>query len=158
MILRQSLLLLHLMGMMLLVAGVGASIACKAAAARSSSPRVAHELLQTATRSIRMLSMPGSFLLLFAGLWLVHASHGWYSMTDPWIVGAIAAWIASAVVGIRLHAPRSRNSRRVALTLEAAGATTTGELGDLIRGGRFASALDVALLLLMVTLMVFKPG
>ena len=112
MALRQTFLLLHLIGMMLLVAGVGASIACKAAALRSSSPHVVHELLQIASRSVRLLSMPGSYLLLVTGLWLVQASHGGYSMTDPWIVGAITAWLASAVLGIRLHAPRSRAARR----------------------------------------------
>ncbi|MCB0878673.1 MAG: DUF2269 family protein [Thermoleophilia bacterium] len=158
MVLRQSLLLLHLMGMMLLVAGVGASIACKAAALRSSSPQVIHELLRTASRSVRLLSMPGSYLLLLAGLGLVYRSHGWYSMSDAWIVGAIVAWLASAAVGIWLHAPRSRTARALASSLAADGAPASAELRDLIRGGRLASALDFALLLTMVTLMVFKPG
>lgn len=158
MVLRQTLLLLHLTGLMLLVAGVGASIACKAAALRSPSPLVIHELLQTATRSVRVLSMPGSYLLLVTGLWLVQASHGGYSITAPWIVGAIAAWLASAVVGIWLHAPRSRAARQLALALAADGAAASNELGNLIRGGRLASTLDVTLLALMVTLMVFKPG
>jgi len=155
---QQPLLLLHLMGMMLLVAGVGVSISCKAAALRSSSPRVIHELLQTAARSVRLLLMPGSYLLLFAGIWLVGESHGRYSMTDLWIAGAIAAWIALAVVEIRLHAPRGRAARELALALVADDAAASGELSDLIRSGRLATALDVVLLVLMVTLMVFKPG
>lgn len=144
--------------MMLLVAGVGASIACKAAALRSSSPQVVHELLQTAMRSVRAVSMPGSFVLLASGLGLVHASNGWYSLTEPWIIGAIMAWLASAAVGMWLHAPRGRAARQLAGSLAADGAVVSDALVELIRGGRLATALDTALLALMVTLMVFKPG
>ena len=149
---------MHLMGMMLLVAGVGASVACKAAALRSSSPQAVHDLLQTATRSVHVLSIPGSFLLLFAGFGLVSASHGGYTTTEPWIVGAMGAWLASAAIGMLLHAPRGRAARQLARALADQGAAASDELADLIRGGRLVSALDMAVLLMMVALMVFKPG
>jgi hypothetical protein len=79
-------------------------------------------------------------------------------MAEPWILGAFALWFGSAIVGIRLHAPRSRQARALAAELAASDAPITGRLRSLVRGGLPASLLDTALLAGMVALMVFKPG
>ena len=154
----ELLLFAHLAGLLLLVAGVGASIACKARAAREGSAAAVLALLETARASVSRIAMPGSLLLLAAGVGLVARSGGAWSYGEPWIVGAVALWLASAVVGVRLHAPRSRMARELAAELAAAGQPVTGRLRVAVRGGRAASALDVALLAGMVALMVFKPG
>lgn len=154
----ELLLLVHLGGLLLLVGGVGASIACKARAGREGSAAAIVALLETARVAVMRVAMPASFLLLVAGVGLVAASHGAYSLTEPWIVGAVALWIASAIVGARLHAPRTREALELARELAASDARVTGRLRAVIRGGRAASLLDVALLAGMVALMVVKPG
>lgn len=159
MVMSHVLLFLHLVGMVLLVAGVASSTACKATALRSSSPQVICELLLTASRAARLLVLPGSFLLLFTGIWLVAGSNGSYVMTAPWIVGTIVAWLTLLVVEVALHAPRGRGAREFALALGADDAgVVPSELHHLIRGDCRIAGFDVLLLVLMVTLMVFKPG
>lgn len=154
----ETFLFLHLGGLLLLTAGVGASLACKLAAGRAGSGAAVLALLQTANVAVRRCGMPGSFLLLASGIGLVGASKGAWSMAEPWIGGAVALWVASAVVGIKLHGPRSREARALAAELAEAGAPVTGRLRALVRGGLPASLLDTALLAGMVALMVFKPG
>ena len=63
-VLRQALLYVHLSGVFLLVAGVGASVACKVHAARVDSPDAVLALLHTARGSVRLAAMPGSLILL----------------------------------------------------------------------------------------------
>lgn len=155
---REAFLFAHLAGLLALTAGVGASLACKLAAGRTGSAAAVLALLETAHGAVRRCALPGSFLLLASGIGLVAASHDAWSMTEPWIVGAFALWCGSAVVGIRLHAPRSRRTRALAADLAATGAPVTGHLRALVRGGMPATMLDSALLAAMVALMVFKPG
>ena len=155
---REVFLFVHLAGLLTLTAGVGASLACKLAAGRAGSAAAVVVLLATAGGAVRRCALPGSFLLLASGIGLVAVSHGAWSMADPWILGAIALWFASAFVGIRLHAPRSRLVRELASELAATGEPVSGRVRALIREGLPASLLDTALLGAMVALMVFKPG
>jgi Predicted integral membrane protein (DUF2269) len=158
MTMRELFLFAHLTGLLALTAGVGASLACKLAAGRTGSAAAVLALLTTANGAVRRCAMPGSFLLLASGIGLVASSHGAWSMTEPWILGAIVLWFASAFVGIRLHAPRSRRARELAIELAVRRAPVTGQLRALVRDGMPASILDTALLGAMVALMVFKPG
>lgn len=154
----ELLLFLHLGGVLALATGVGTSLACKSMAVRVGSPSAVLALLRTASVSVHKVAMPGSFVLLGAGIGLVLASHGAYEFHEPWILGAIALWIASAWVGVRMHAPRSRVARELAQELVDRGEVVTGRLRSAIRDGRPASVLDTVLLVGMVVLMVFKPG
>ncbi len=154
----ELLLFIHLGGVLALTAGVGASLACKSMAMRVGSPAAVLALLETARSAVKRLAMPGSVVLLAAGVGLVLDSNGVYELHEPWILGAIALWIASGFVGVRMHAPRSRAARELAVALDERGEPVTGRLRALIREGRPASLLDTALLVGMVALMVFKPG
>jgi hypothetical protein len=155
---REAFLFLHLTGLLALTGGVGASLACKLAAGRTGSAAAMLALLGTAQAAVRRCALPGSFLLLASGAGLVGVSNGAWSMGEPWIVGAVVLWVASAIVGARLHAPRSRAARELAAELAAADSPVTGRLRAIVRGGLPASLLDTALLAGMVALMVFKPG
>ncbi len=155
---RDLLLFAHLGGLLALTAGVGTSLACKSMAMRVGSPWAVLALLRTASVAVHRCAMPGSLVLLAAGVGLVLVSHGAYRFHEPWIVGAILLWIASAFVGVRLHAPRSRAARELATQLAERGEPVTGRLRAIIRDGRPASVLDTLLLVGMVALMVFKPG
>lgn len=154
----ETFLFTHLLGLLALTAGVGASLACRLAAGRAGSSTAVLALMTVAATAVRRCALPGSFLLLASGVGLVGSSKGAWSMDEPWIVGAIVLWFASAFVGARLHAPRSRQVRELAGELAATDAPVTGRLRALVRGGLPASLLDTTLLLGMVALMVFKPG
>lgn len=154
----ELMLFLHLGGVLALAAGVGASLACKSMSLRVDSPAAVLALLGTAGMAVHRCAMPGSIFLLVAGVGLVHASNGAYELHEPWIIGAIVLWVASAFVGVRMHAPRSREARALATDLEQRGELVTKELRAVIRAGWPASLLDTALLVGMVALMVFKPG
>jgi hypothetical protein len=154
----ELLLFAHLAGLMLLVGGVGTSLACKVRAGREGSAAAVLALLETARVAVSRVAMPGSLVLIGAGVGLVAQSNGAWSITEPWIAGAMLLWVLSALVGVRLHAPRSREARALARELAAEGLPVTGRLRAVVRGGRAASGLDVALLVGMVALMVFKPG
>jgi len=154
----ELLLFVHLTGVLMLAAGVGASLACKSMAMRVGSPAAVLALLGTARGAVHRCAMPGSIVLLIAGVGLVLASNDVYELHEPWILGAIALWIASAFVGVRMHAPRSRAARDLATELHERGEPVTARLRAHIRDGRPASLLDTALLVGMVAVMVFKPG
>lgn len=155
---HDLLLFIHLGGLLALTAGVGASLACKVAAARTDSPAALLALMSTAHGAVRRCALPGSLLLLASGAGLVATSRGAWTMGEPWVVAALAMWAASAVVGIRLHAPRSRVVREQATELRDLGQPVPEQLRAVVRGGMPASLLDTALLAAMVAVMVFKPG
>ena len=113
----ELLLFLHLIGVLALTAGVGASLACKSMSVRVDSPTAVLALLGTARAAVHRCAMPGSIVLLFAGVGLVLESNGVYELHEPWIVGAVVLWIGSAIVGVRMHAPRSRAARALAADL-----------------------------------------
>lgn len=148
----------HISGVLILTAGVGASIACKIMATKTTSPSTALTLLTTASVSVRYCSTPGSFLLIITGVGLVHATNGAYPLSSPWIAYAVAMWIASAFVGIFMHAPRSKAVRKLASELIDKNSDVTDELRTMIRKGTPASLIDTALLIGMVAVMIFKPG
>lgn len=149
----------HVIGLMLLTGGVSISIAAKALARRRDDPSTIHALWQLGYGAVRLVAMPGSLLLLLAGGALVHLSNGAYAWSEPWIAGAVAAWAASALIGIFVHGPRSRTVRAMASAEAATGSTTaSATLRERAQGGVLAGGIDAALLVAMVALMVFKPG
>jgi hypothetical protein len=149
----------HLTGLMLLTGGVTVSIAAKALARRRDDPSVIHALWQLAHATVRRVAIPGSLLLLVAGGALVHLSHGAYSWSEPWIAGAVVFWVASALIGVFLHGPRSRAVRTTAAAEAAAGADQASTtLRTHAQGGVLIGSIDAGLLIVMVALMVFKPG
>jgi hypothetical protein len=154
----ELLLFLHLIGVFALVSGVAGSIACRAVATRVGSSEAVLALLDGSSFAVRRVAMPGSLLVLAAGLGLVARSHGAWSLSDAWIAGAIVLWLASAVLGALVHAPRAKALRALAEPLAAAHEPVTGRLRAALHAGRGARLLDVALLAGMLALMVFKPG
>jgi hypothetical protein len=154
----ELLLFLHLIGVFALVSGVAASIACRAVAARVGSSEAVLALLNASSFAVRRVALTGSLLVLAAGIALGARSHGAWAFGDAWIAGAIVLWLASALLGALVHAPRAKAIRALAEPLAAAREPVTGRLRAALHGGRGARMLDLALLAGMLALMVFKPG
>lgn len=154
---REAFLFLHITSVLVLAAGVGVSVYCKLAVRGVTEVAAARTLLATAGGAIRAIGMPASFAMIFTGMLLVWNSDGGFEYHEPWIVGALTLWVASALVGVFMHAPRAKRIKAHLATLEAAGKDVDAELQAIVRGGRPASALDTLLLAGMVAFMVFKP-
>ncbi|MEO6866464.1 MAG: DUF2269 family protein [Gaiellales bacterium] len=155
--LRETLLFLHIGSVMVLAAAVGVSVYCKAIAIRTASATAARALLVAAGGAIRLLGLPASLVMILTGALLVQHANGAWRYDEPWIVGAMVLWLASAVVGARMHAPRSRAARAHLDKLETADEPVDDTLRQIVRSGRLASVLDTAFLAGMVAFMVFKP-
>ena len=99
------------------------------------------------------LIMPSTILLLLMGISLVAYSPV-YNFTDTWILLAFAGYAATFVTGAFVIGPASG---KIGKLLEAEGPSST-EAQALIRRIFAVSRVDLAVLLLVVADMVFKPG
>ena len=96
--------------------------------------------------------MPLSITVIAAGIALVIES-GW-NFTDAWIVIGIVLWVISVAVGAGFLGPQSIKIQK---GLESGGPPDTA-LQQVIDKVKFASRVDLVVLILVVVDMVIKPG
>jgi uncharacterized membrane protein len=147
----------HLLGALLLVAGVTvAGVAFEAARRRSRPDQVA--VLLGLTRVGVMLVVLGSVLVLAFGLWLVDLEDD-IDFGTGWLSAALTLFVVVLVAGA-LGGQRPKRARKLAERLAQDGAPETPELRALL-DDRLALALNylsAALIVVILVLMVFKPG
>ncbi len=149
-------LFLHLVGALLLVSGMAvAGAASETARRRSACGEIA--LLLGLSRIGVALVGTGSLLVVGAGLWLVDL--GGFDLDSGWLVAAIALLVASFALGA-IGGQRPKQARRLATRLAAAGEQTSAELRGLLddRASRAANYGSALLILVILVLMVWKPG
>jgi uncharacterized membrane protein len=150
----------HVLGALLLVAGVAVAGLCFEAARRRTEPREIALLLGVGRLGLVLVG-PGSLLVLGFGLWLVRLGHWGYGA--GWVDAALALFAAMAVLGA-IGGQRPKRARLLAerLAREGAGesAGESAELRALLddRVARALNDLSALLLVAIVVLMVFKPG
>jgi uncharacterized membrane protein len=148
-------LFLHLLGVLLFVAGiVVAGVAFEAARRRERPADIA--LLLGLSRVGAILVTVGALVVLGFGLWLVHLDGIPYS--TGWVTGAFVLYAVALGLG-GLGGRRPRQARELAATLAATDAPAGPELRALLEdrlslAANYASALAV---LGILALMVFKP-
>ena len=146
---------LHLLGALLLAAGVAvAGVGFEAARRREQPAEIA--ILLRVTLAGAALATAGLLLVLVFGLWLVHLEH--YSFHTGWIESALGLYVVMLALG-HLGARRPRQARLLATGLAAEGQPMTAELRALLddRASRAANYLSLALVVAILALMVFKP-
>lgn len=147
----------HLLGALVLVAGVTvAGVAFEAARRRTRPDAIA--VLLGLTRIGVLLVVLGSLLVLAFGLWLVDLEDD-IDLGTGWLSAALALFVVVLVVGA-LGGRRPKRARKLAERLDHDGEPESPELRALL-DDRLALGLNyVAALLLVVilVLMVFKPG
>ncbi len=96
----ETLLLIHVLGAFLIVAGlaVATPIAFGAALAEPAGKTLT-------TVSAALFGLGGALTLLF-GLWLVADRD--YGLLDGWIVGALVLWVVVAATGTRVKGPATQ--------------------------------------------------
>jgi len=146
----------HLLGAFSFVAGtVVAGVAFEAARRRGTPAEVA--LLLGLSRIGVVLAALGMLLVVSFGLWLAHLGDWGYGA--GWIDAAFGLLAAAVILGA-LGGRRPKQARKLAGHLAAEGVPMGAELRALLddRTTLVANYLSELILLLIIALMVFKPG
>ncbi len=148
-------LLFHLLGAIMLVAGIVlAGVAFELARRRQEPAEIA--LLLSITRIGVLLVGVGTLLAGGFGLWLVHLGRWGYG--SGWVDASIALYVAALLLG-GLGGQRPKEARRLASRLAEQRAPTSAELRRLLDDpvSRAANYLSLILIVAIVVIMVFKP-
>ena len=154
----EWLLILHLLGVFLLVAGSGAATVVGIAQARTASTAIMAALARLSAISEWGLIYPGMVLAILFGSLLVDEAG--YEYGDGWIVAAYVLWVAIMLVGLLYLSPATIRLKRRARRLVTDGIEQSEELQRQAANplvGIAAVLLDVAVLAFLY-LMVAKPG
>jgi uncharacterized membrane protein len=147
-------LFLHLVGVLLFVAGIVLAGVAFEIARRQEGPGEIALLLGLTRVGVALVGV-GSLLLGIFGLWLVHL--GGFGYGAGWIDNSIALYVIALVLGA-FGGQRPKQARRLAARLHAEHVAVTEELRELLddrlsRGANYAALLAI---LTVLVLMVFK--
>lgn len=148
-------LFLHLLGVLLFVAGIAlAGVAFETARRHQRPAEIA--LLLGLARIGALLVVSGGFLLLVCGLWLVELEE--LGFGTGWIDAAIGLFVGALLLG-GVGGQRPKQARKLATQLAGEGAAASAELRSLLddRRSRAANYASAALVVAILALMVFKP-
>ena len=100
--------------------------------------------------------MVGTLLIAVFGLWLVHLGHWGYG--SGWVDASIGMFVLALALG-GLGGQRPKQARRLAAELGERGEPVNDELRALLddRVSRMENYASLALILVIVAFMVFKP-
>ncbi len=145
----------HLLGALLFVAGITvAGVAFEAARRRTDPAEVA--LLLRLSRTGAALVGAGGLMLPVFGLWLVHL--GGFGYGAGWVVAALVLYVLALGLG-GAGGQRPKQARLLAERLAGTGQEANAELRALLDDprSRGANYLALAIVVVIVALMVFKP-
>ena len=151
----ETVLFLHLLGVLLFVAGiVVAGVAFETARRREQPAEVA--LLLGLARIGALLVASGALLLFVCGLWLVDLEDVGFG--TGWVQAAIALFVVALGLG-GFGGQRPKQARMLATRLAQEGGQASAELRALLDDppSRVANYASAALVPTILALMVFKP-
>jgi uncharacterized membrane protein len=154
--LHSFVLLCHLLGALLFVAGFIFAGALFELARRSERPQEVAVLLR-ATRLGVVLVALGGLMVPFFGLWLVHLDG--FDYGAQWIAMALGLYVVAMILG-GIGGQRPKRARILATELAERGEPVSAELRALLddRLSRALNYLSAALVLAILVLMVYKPA
>ena len=155
---REILLILHLIGAFLLVAGTGAETALGIRAATSTSTRVIAAATEASRAITNFVVMPGSLFVVVFGTWLaLHLDH---DFSEAWLSAAYLLWIGMAVLGTLVLGRHAKRVHGSALVLIAAGVeeseTLRAEANETLP--KLVRMLMNLFIIAFIYLMVAQPG
>jgi uncharacterized membrane protein len=150
------LLLFHVLGAFLIVAGSIVAAILQLAAVRRTRPSEVLLLLGLIRPAVVAIGI-GAILTLGLGLWL--ADDAGYGIGDEWVVAAIALWVVANALGGASGKPIGR-AAELAQRLAEDGDQPSAELHRAVADRRafVLSYLSFAAVMAILVLMVFKPG
>lgn len=130
--------------------GGGAVSIILLSAAKNLGNAQSKPILEILSNLGKFLFAPASFLVLFSGLGLIHL--GEWSFSDLWITLAFTGFIVSAILGAVFH-PRAGKK-----AIAATESTQPNELAKALSSWLIIGYIDLAVILSVLAVMVFKPG
>lgn len=155
---REVLLILHLVGAFLMVAGAGASTALGLRAATTTSTRVIAEATHLSRQVQFAAVLPGSIAVIVFGTWL--AAHLDRDFGEAWLSASYALWLIATALGPAVLGRHARRVNASALALIADGVEESETL-RLEANERLPRAVGIVVNLFFVAfiyLMVVQPG
>jgi uncharacterized membrane protein len=151
-------LFLHLLGVMMLAGGSAAATVLGIAASRTNATRLIERYTHFSALSDRTMIVPGSVLLLAAGLWLV--SETGYGYGDGWLIAAYVLFALALAIGMFALGPHGSRVNAQAKELVAAGTEESDELQRVAAAPTMAllGMLENVLIVVFLWLMIAKPG
>jgi uncharacterized membrane protein len=151
----QVVLVLHLLGAFMFVAGIVLTAGVFEVARRRPEPAEVALLLATTRLGVLLVAL-GTVLTGAFGLWLVHLGHWGYGST--WVSTSIALYAAALALG-GLGGRRPKQARRRATRLAREGERADDELRALLDDplSRAANYASLLMIVAVVVLMVLKP-
>ena len=157
---QQALMLIvHIVGAFMIVAGVGAETALGVLSGRTRSARMIAAMTQAQVAIERFLIIPGALIVIVFGTWLV-ARFDLYDFGDFWLVAAYVLWFLAMGIGGGILTRHAKRVNARAQALIAQGVEESEELrqeADTAQAKLFGMLLNV-FLVAYVYLMVWKPG
>jgi uncharacterized membrane protein len=150
------LLLFHVLGAFLILAGSIAASILQLVAVRRTRPSEVVLLLGLIRPAVVAIGI-GAILTLGLGLWL--ADDAGYGIGEGWVVAAIALWVVAQALG-GLGGKPLRRAAALAQRLAEDGDQPSAELHRAVADRRafVLSYLSFAAVIAILVLMVFKPG
>ena len=151
----EAALFVHLLGVALLAAGMGAAAAGLEAARRREPPAEVAALLGVARVGVLLVAV-GTPALLAGGFWLIRI--GSFDLGDRWLAASLGLFLLGALLGT-IGGRRPKQARLRAERLLREGAPADAQLRRLL-DDRVARLLNYASALVMVAvlgLMIVKP-
>ena len=150
-------LLLHLLGVVLLFAGMAVAAVAEGSARRQERPREIGVLLGQARVGVAFVAA-GCVAILAGGFWLLSSSST-YSLTDGWIIAGLVLLVLALALGA-VGGQRPKRARLLAARLARESDVPSGELRALLddRASHWANYLAAAGVIAALLIMVWKPG
>lgn len=148
----SALLAIHIL---MAVTWVGSNVAQQiyAVRARRAGPQQFGAIIEQVGWYGNHVLAPASLVLILTGFGL--AATGDWSLTEPWLIFAIAVWVASFVLGAGYLGP---SSAKVGEAMAANGGAVPDDKLPLVDRLFLVSRIELVLLLLVVADMAVKPG
>ena len=127
---RDWALLVHLLGVVALFSGMSIAGVAHASARRRERPSEVALLLGLSRVGVAFVAA-GAVLVLIGGFWLIHESHGIYSLGDGWIAAGLLLLLGSFAAG-GLGGQQPKRARRLAEELAREGDIPSDELRKLL--------------------------
>jgi uncharacterized membrane protein len=155
---HEVLLILHLVGAFLMVAGAGASTALAVRAATTTSTRVIAEATHLSRQVQFVVLVPGSIAVIVFGTWL--AAHLDRDLGEAWLSASYALWLIATALGPAVLGRHAQRVNASALALIADGVEDSETLRR-EANETLPKAMGVVMNLFFVAfiyLMVVQPG
>ncbi len=150
----EFLLIAHILGAFLMVAGAGITTAAAIMAGRAKTPAEIVTWLDLQRVSETFITTPGAVIALLFGSWLV--SEAGFEFSEAWLSAAYTLWLVAMALDHGVFLPFVRKTRAKAAAATATVAALQADLAS-PRARVAGIALDASLLAFLV-LMVLRPG